>query len=222
MPRVARGLADGLIYHIINRGNGRQQVFHKEQDYRAFLERMEESIRRYSVKLYAHCLLSNHFHLLVSPERADDLSKWMQWFMTSHVRRYHRHYGTTGHVWQGRFKSFIVQDDSHLITVARYIEGNPVRAAIVPSSIDWPWSSHVDRVNKKEGMLSRLPVELPENWTKYVDEPMTDNELEKLRRSVNRQTPYGEEGWQMKIGSLLGLASTLNPRGRPRKAGQEK
>ena len=222
MPRVARGLADGLIYHIINRGNGRQQVFHKEQDYRVFLERMEESIRRYSVRLYAHCLLSNHFHLLVSPERADDLSKWMQWFMTSHVRRYHRHYGTTGHVWQGRFKSFIVQEDSHLITVARYIEGNPVRAAIVPSAMDWPWSSHGDRVNGKEGMLCRLPVALPGKWTQFVDEPMTDSEMEKLRRSVHRQTPYGEEEWQMKISSMLGLASTLNPRGRPRKAGREK
>ncbi len=222
MPRVSRGLADGLIYHIINRGNGRQDVFHKEQDYRSFLERMEESVRRYSIKLYAYCLLANHFHLLVSPVRADDLSKWMQWFMTSHVRRYHKHYGTSGHVWQGRFKSFIVQDDANLITGTRYIEGNPVRVAIVSSAMDWRWSSHCDRVNEKEGMLSQLPVKLPCDWTKYVDEPITDNELEKLRRSVNRQTPYGEEGWQLKIGSLLGLASTLNPRGRPRKTGREK
>lgn len=75
---------------------------------------------------------------------------------------------------------------------------------------------------QKEEMLSQLPVKLPCDWTKYVDEPMTDNELDKLWRSVNRQTPYGEEGWRLKIGSMLGLASTLNPRGRPRKTGLEK
>jgi hypothetical protein len=77
-------------------------------------------------------------------------------------------------------------------------------------------------VNGKDGMLSQLSTELPDNWTKFVDEPMTDNELEKLRRSVNRQTPYGEECWQIKIGNLFGLASTLNPRGRPKKVGHKK
>ena len=178
---------------------------------------MEESIRRYSIKLYAYCLLTNHFHILVSPEKADDLSKWMQWFMTSHVRRYHTHYGTTGHVWQGRFKSFIVQEDSHLLTAVRYIEGNPVRAGMVNSAAAWFWSSHSDRINGIEKTLSRLPIELPPDWTSYVDEPLTDKELEKLRKSVNRQAPYGEEEWQIRISVALGLGSTLKSRGRPRK-----
>ena len=222
MPRVARGLADGLIYHIINRGNGRQQVFHKDQDYLAFVELLKGALQRFPVSLYAFCLIPNHFHLLVAPEAAEDLSKLMQWLMTSHVRRYHQHYRTSGHIWQGRFKSFIVQDDSHLLTVVRYIEGNAVRAGLVPSSIQWKWSSHYERVGGVREILSGLPIALPDDWTKYVDEPQTDSELEKLRRSVNRQTPYGGEEWQIRISNKLGLAATMNPRGRPRKAEEEK
>jgi len=222
MPRVARGLADGLIYHIINRGNGSQEVFHKDQDYQVFVELLKEAMQRFCVRLYAYCLMPNHFHLLVAPESADDLSKLMQWFMTSHVRRYHRHYGTNGHIWQGRFKSFIVQDDSHLLTVVRYIEGNAVRAGLAPSATQWKWSSHSERVGDASEILSCLPITLPDDWTKYVDESQTDRELEKLRRSVNRQTPYGGEEWQIRISNNLGLRSTMNPRGRPKKAGEEK
>ena len=217
MPRVCRGLADGFYYHIINRGNGCQEVFHKDQDYRSFLKLLLESIQRYPVRLHAYCLMANHFHLLVSPERAEDLSKWMQWLMTSQVRRYHKHFGSSGHVWQGRFKSFIVQEDSHLVTVVRYIEGNPVRAGIVSSATGWAWSSHNDRINGLRNHLSQLPIALPGEWTKYVDEPLTATELEKLRKSVNRQAPYGEEKWQERIGIAFGLGFTMKPRGRPRK-----
>jgi len=217
MPRVRRGLADGFYYHIINRGNGRQEVFPKDQDYRPFLKLVFESLQRYPVRLHAYCLMANHFHLLVSPDKAEDLSKWMQWLMTSLVRRYHKHFGTSGHVWQGRFKSFIVQEDSHLVTVARYIEGNPVRAGIVSSAAGWRWSSHNDRINELRSTLSQLPIALPDEWTKYVDEPLTTTELEKLRKSVNRQAPYGEEEWQESISVVFGLGSTMQPRGRPRK-----
>lgn len=72
-----------------------------------------------------------HFHLLVQPAESEDLSKWMRWLMTSHVRRYHRHYGSSGHIWQGRFKSFVVEGDNHLLTAMRYVEGNPVQAGMV-------------------------------------------------------------------------------------------
>ena len=77
--------------------------------------------------------------MVIRPNQAEELSKWMQWLMTSHVRRYHRHYGTSGHIWQGRFKSFIVQEDIHLLMVLRYVEGNPVRAGLVNSAKEWLW-----------------------------------------------------------------------------------
>jgi len=124
MPRIPRGLVDGFIYHVINRGNGRQKVFHKEQDYEAFINLMEEAKGRHPVKILAYCLIPNHFHMVLKPEKAEDLSKFMQWSMTSHVRRYHRHYGTTGHVWQGRFKSFVIREDNHLLTVLEGEKGD--------------------------------------------------------------------------------------------------
>ena len=216
MPRVARGLADGLIYHIINRGNGRQQVFHTDGDYRSFAELMAEASERYPVKVLAWCIMPNHFHLLVSPERADDLSRWMQWFMTSHVRRYHRFYNSSGHVWQGRYKSFIVQEDTHLLTVMRYIEGNPVRAQIAPSAKDWNWSSHRGRTGASDTCVEKVPIELPADWTDYVDQPLTEGELGRLQNSMQRQTPFGSPPWQMKICGELGLESTLKPKGRPK------
>lgn len=222
MPRVARGLADGHFYHIINRGNCRQRVFHKSEDYQAFIELMKEATERHAVAVYAYCLMPNHYHLLVSPERAEELSAFMQWFMTSHVRRYHSHYRTSGHVWQGRYKSFIVQEDAHLLAVARYIEANPVRAGLVSSSAEWQWSSHNSRAAGDMRLLRELPVKLPQAWTEYVDLPQTESELERLQQSLNRQTPYGSPGWQERIVKTLGLSSTMNPRGRPRKWGQEK
>ena len=222
MPRVARGLADGLIYHIINRGNGRQQVFHTEGDYRCFVDLMAEGRERYPVKLLAWCLMPNHFHRLVSPERGEDLSRWMQWVMTSHVRRYHRLYQSSGHVWQGRYKSFVVQNDTHLLTVARYIEGNPVRANLVTSSKNWSWSSHREQIKGARNSIDGLPIALPEDWNSYVDQPLAVTEMERLKRSMQRQAPFGSPPWQTQICQELGLESTLAPKGRPRKWGQEK
>ncbi|NOX96890.1 MAG: transposase [Nitrospirae bacterium] len=218
MPRIARGLTDGFIYHVLNRGNGKQEIFHKDQDYKGFVELIEEAKSRYSVKILAYCLMPNHFHLVVMPIQAEELSKYMQWLMTSHVRRYHTCYGTSGHVWQGRFKSFMIQEDRHLLTVLRYVEGNPVRANLVKSAKDWMWSSNRESVGKNlHFLIDKLSIELPQDWGRYIDEPLTANELAKLSESTNRGSPYGTPIWQMKVSKDLGLESTLRPRGRPRK-----
>ena len=121
----------------------------------------------------------------------------MQWLMTSHVRRYHQHYRTSGHVWQGRFKSFIVQEDVYLLTVARYIAGNPLRAGLVTSARDWQWSSHGESCGAVERSLTHpLPVSLPNDWAAFVNAALTQQELEKLQRSVDRQAPFGHRDWE--------------------------
>jgi len=218
MPRIVRGIGDNIVYHVINRGNGRQEVFYKEQDYEAFMRLLKEAKERYPVKIFGYCLMPNHFHMVVNPERGEELSRWMQWLMTSHVRRHHRHYESSGHVWQGRFKSFMIQEDSHLLMALRYVEGNPVRAGLVSSAKDWRWSSHRERVEKRSNMLlDEVPIDLPEAWNRYVDEPFTGKEIEKIRQSVNRQSPYGDNEWQMGICREYGLGSTLRGRGRPKK-----
>jgi putative transposase len=223
MPRVARGLADNFVYHVLNRGNGQQEVFCKDRDYEAFIDLMKQAKERYSVKIFAYCLMPNHFHMVVMPDKGEQLSRWMQWLMTSHVRRYHRHHGSSGHIWQGRFKSFIIEQDEHLLTVLRYVEGNPVRAGLVESAKEWPWSSHNERIHKSHSsFIADVPIELPADWDRYVDRPLTEKELERLRQTVGRQSPYGETEWQIKIAKELGLESTTRARGRPKKGGDDK
>ncbi|ACH39482.1 transposase, Y1_Tnp domain-containing [Citrifermentans bemidjiense Bem] len=218
MPRIARGLNDGFIYHVLNRGNSREEVFHKQGDYYSFVKLLTESMEQFDVRIFAYCLMPNHFHILVEPEKGEALSKFMQWLTTCHVRRYHQHYGTSGHVWQDRFKSFIVQNDVHLLTVARYIEGNPVRAGLVKSAKDWRWSSHRDRLKGAgNGTISDLPIALPDAWSSYTDLPLTSIELEKLRKSVAKRAPFGEEEWVHKTSEQHGLSSTLKGQGRPKK-----
>jgi len=217
MPRISRGLAKNSIYHVINRGNGGQTVFRKDKDYEVFAEMMEEAKLRYAVKLFAYCLMPNHFHMVLMPDEAQNLSKWMQWLMTSHVRRYHQHYGTSGHVWQGRYKSFLIQKDSHLLAVLKYVESNPLRVGLASSAREWLWSSHLESLGKRPSLLiDEVPIELPKDWGKFVDEPMTEKELEKLRQSVNRQSPYGDSFWQVQVSKEFGLESTIRPRGRPK------
>lgn len=214
MPRTNRALVDNCFYHLINRGNGRQQIFHKDGDYSTFMDVLLPERGKYGVKLLAWCLMPNHFHLLVQPSEADQLNKWMQWLMTTHVRRYHKHYGTSGHVWQGRYKSFIIQSDDHLLTVVRYIEANPVRATLTPTARQWPWSSHQGRNAATEELRpDPLPINLPEDWTAFVDKPFTDAEVEKVRNSVNRQTPFGNERWRDEMCLIMGLESTVRRRG---------
>ena len=219
MPRTARASRGGYVYHVLNRGNGRQDVFHKEGDFAAFVQLMAEANERLSMRLTGYCLMSNHFHLVLWPHEDGDLSRWMQWLLTSHVRRYHRHYHGSGHVWQGRFKAFPIQDDEHYWTVLRYVERNPLRAGIVTRSQDWEWSSLKPTTRSHpDGLLSDGPLAKFRGWTNYVNGIESAGELAALRRSMIRGAPYGDENWQHKTAKLLGLESSLRPRGRPRKA----
>ena len=218
MPRVSRCLVNDFTYHVLNRGNGKKRVFHKHQDFLSFIELMKEAKKRLPINIYAYCLMPNHFHFVLKSSQASNLSKWIHWLLTVHSRRYHHYYKTCGHIWQGRFKSFMIQNDEHLIKVLRYVEGNAVRAGLVFSAKDWPWSSHKQRISEEtEKIIDIPPVELPSDWTSYVDEPLTSKELLDLRQSVNHQFPYGDNKWKKKISQQLGLAYTFKPRGRPRK-----
>jgi putative transposase len=141
----------------------------------------------------------------------------MQWLLTSHVRRHHRVHRTTGHVWQGRFKAFPIEDDDHLLTVLRYVEQNPLRAKLVRRAENWRWSS-VGAGGSAAGLeLHDGPFPRPADWLRFVNEPQIEAELESLRRSVLRGAPFGKESWVKETAVRLGLESSLRPRGRPRK-----
>ena len=215
MPRTARASVGGLCYHVINRGNGRAEVFRKPEDYAAFLQLLRLAMARVPMRILGYCLMGNHFHLALWPRHDGELSTFMQWLLTAHVRRYHGHYHSSGHVWQGRFKAFPIQQDAHLLTVLRYIERNPLRAGLVARAEDWLWSS-VRARGGELGLVTPSPVPLPKDWVAWVNAPMTDAEVAALRHSVNRGTPFGEEGWARRTAKRLGLEASLRPRGRPR------
>jgi putative transposase len=208
----------GLAYHVLNRGNGRATLFHKDADYRAFCDLLATATAKFPVALLGFCIMPNHFHLVLQPHTPEALSMMMQWWLTSHVRRYHRHYHSSGHVWQGRFKSFPIQQDAHLLTVLRYVLLNPVRAGLVPHATQWPWSS----LNPAYPPAP-WPVAPPDDWAlRWLATPLPEDDLTQLRTCVNRQAPFGASDWMTRIATALGLESTLRPRGRPQKSFPEK
>jgi len=220
MPRTARASQGGYCYHVLNRGNARRTVFHKDGDFAAFLKLLAQAGERVPIRLLAFCLMPNHFHLAVWPIHDGDLSNYMMWLMTAHVRRYHKHYHSSGHVWQGRFRAHPIQEDDHLLAVLRYIERNPLRAGLVPRAEDWRWSSASSP--RPEGLIiDPGPVIRPTNWLQLVNQPQTEAEVKALRESLRRGRPYGAEPWQIETAERLGLESSLRPRGRPRKPAEQ-
>jgi len=211
LPRISRGLADGEIYHIINRGNRRAEVFHEEEDYDRFITLLKEAKKTNSVKIYAFALMPNHFHLVVEPKKAEDLSKFMQWLLTSYVRFYNKTYKTSGHLWQGRYKSFIVQKDNYLLTLLNYVVQNPQRANLK----EWKF---VSSKYKDSILIDKLPIEIPDDWDSFVSKV----EKERIENSIERQSPYGEDNWREEICETYDIVSTIRARGRPKKKNNEK
>jgi putative transposase len=217
MPRTARASIGRICYHVLNRGNARQDVFHEDEDYQGFTELIGDACERVPMRVLAWCLMSNHFHLVLWPHADGEISRWMQWLLTSHVRRYHSKYKSSGHVWQGRFKAFPVQHDQHLLTVLRYVESNPLRDGLVRRSEAWPWSSLAAlRRSAVPSFLHRGPVPRQDDWVRWVNRPQNEAELAALRTSVERGAPFGSERWQKRTARRMGLEFTLRPRGRPR------
>ena len=228
MPRAARQTPGGLVYHVLNRGVGRMTLFDDDEDYGAFERALAQTLEAISgVRLLGYCLMPNHWHLVVRPVGDDNLSRFMQRLTTRHVRRWlaHRHEIGTGPVYQGRFKSFPIQTDEHLLTVLRYVERNALRAGLVETAEDWRWGSLWRWANRRlastQGAeapaLSPWPVERPRRWAALVNDALTEAELAALRTSANRGRPYGGERWAARIKKRLGLESAYRSRGRPRK-----
>ncbi len=240
MPRPLRIDPGDICYHVINRGNGGATVFRKPEDFAAFTRVLSLACEFIDVRILAWCLMPNHFHLVLWPRKKGALSRWMQWVTTCHVRRYHRHYHGSGHVWQGRYKAFAAQGDKHLLAVLRYVERNPVRAGLTAKAQDWPWSSArfsgsrlvaglaengatesgIDTPRPARPLQEYLvpgPVKRPKPWLTFVNRVEDAAELLRLRVAVNRGKPYGDRNWETTMAKKLGLQSTLRPRGRPPK-----
>ncbi|MCG3183568.1 MAG: hypothetical protein ICCCNLDF_01672 [Planctomycetes bacterium] len=184
--------------------------------------------------------MTNHFHLELWPRRDGDLQAFMQWAATCHVRRYHKHYKGSVHVWQGRYRSFPIEPGGHLLSVLRYVERNPVRAGMVAKAQDWlysgsgggqaPFPSGKLRRPEKEPdpgepdpfplahWLVEGPTPRPQPWLRFVNREEEAEQLAKLRECVNRGSPFSDDPWRKNAARKLGLESTIRPRGRTKKA----
>lgn len=212
-----------MVFHVLNRGVGRQRLFDKPADYVAFEELVEETLDKVAMRVCAYCLMPNHWHFVLWPEHDGDLAAFMQRLTVTHVTRWQKHRRRVGegHVYQGRFKSFPVQTDEYFYQVVRYAERNALRANLVERAEDWQWSSLCRREHgtpDDRRWLSTWPLSRPREWLKYVNEPQTEAELDALRRSVTRGQPFGSPQWTAATAKHLGLESTIRTRGRPKKS----
>ena len=225
MPRTARAIKAGLVYHVLNRGNGRLRLFRKDDDFEAFERVLGEGLERYPVDLLTYCLMSNHWHLVLRPRTDEGLGRLVGWVGVTHVRRHHEHYRTRGggHLYQGRFKSFPVEEEVYFLRLCRYVEANAARAGLVKRAEDWPWGGlHARRNRGKPFTLADWPVDRPRNWTAAVNEPPSDEDRAAIQTSIQRGRPLGTPAWVQKTARRLGLEFTLRNPGRPRqKRGNE-
>ncbi len=220
MARATRAVETGVIYHVLNRGNGRMTLFHKDEDFLAFEKVLGQGLEHWPVDLLTYCLMGNHWHLLLRPRQDGALSRLMGWIGVTHVRRHHAHFHTRGggHLYQGRFKSFPVQDDRHFLTVSRYIEANAVRAGLIDDAAKWPWGGFAARRAKgKSFSMASWPVDRPRDWRELLNDEIGEDDLNGLRHSVNRGRPFGSAEWVEQTARRLNLLSTLRDPGRPRK-----
>ena len=199
------------------------RIFRKAGDYEAFERVLAEGLERYPIDLLTYCLMPNHWHLVVRPRTDEALGRWMGWVGVTHVRRHHEHYHTRGggHLYQGRFKSFPVAEDEHFLALCRYVEANPLRAALVERAEDWRWCGLWRRANGGEELpLTVWPVERSRKWVAHVNLALNQEQIDGIRLCVERGRPLGPETWVRQTAARLGLDFTLRGPGRPRKTSE--
>ncbi len=244
MPRGPRITFDNALFHIVNRGNARQEIFHEPADFDKFAYILACYKDKFGFKMYHCCLMPNHIHFLWEIPKAEILSKAMQGITLSYTRFHHAKYKQVGHFWQGRFKNVLVEKESHAMHIGGYIEKNPVRAGLVKKPDDWKWSSFrfyamgepwgawiVGEDSKKKWVdlidsdsfyeeLGDNPIERQKNYLNFIGR--IDDDAMKKELSFQNRVAIGSENFRKNtIERLNKLGIVTNPktkkRGRPRK-----
>ncbi len=222
MPRMNRVAVGGVVYHVLNRSNGRVQIFNTVEEYKHFESLLLEGIQLVGMRLLAYCIMPNHWHLVLYPIHDTDMSEFMRWVTTTHVRQ--RRVMTKsvgeGHLYQGAYKSFPVEEDKYLRDLIRYVEQNPLRSKLVERAEDWQWSSLHRRLrNTKEDqkLLAPPPTELPSNYLESVNTLLSKTTLDTIRHSIGKGTPYGNCAWVDAMVDEYNMGSTIRGVGRPKK-----
>lgn len=220
MARILRLDKAGLVYHVINRANERKKIFESSRDYVAFEKLIFEAWARTCMRIYSYSIMPNHWHFVVSPIRDGDLCSFFRWLTLSHTQYYRKLTGTVGcgHLYQGRYKSFVVASDGHFLKLCKYVERNALRAGLVKKAEFWRWSSLHKRTygdEKSKQFLSKWPVRTPLNYSEWVNDDEEKSALRKIENSIKRSAPLGEGNWIRKVAEQFGLKSTIEKVGRP-------
>ena len=212
----------GYAYHVLNRAVARDRIFCKDEDYAAFEKILAEVHERLATRMLGYCLMPNHWHLVLWPKKDGELSEFMRLVTVTHTQRWHAHYHSSGSgpLYQGRFKSFPIERDEHLLAVLRYVERNPLRAKLVERAEMWPWCSLARYRGAQTPPwllpVTDWPVARRADWLTWVNRPQSQKELDALHTCIKRGRPFGSERWVSRTVKALGLESTMRPRGRQR------
>lgn len=228
MARLARVEAAGYPHHIIQRGNNRQAIFVDAADHQRYLALLQDIAATEAVAIHAYVLMTNHVHLLVTPENVGGISRLMQALGRRYVRWFNDRHGRTGTLWEGRFRSTVIEADRHFLACMRYIELNPVRAGISATPDDYRWSSGAHHVGKRLDpvisdhslfwALGNTPFERQSAYRQLMDEPIRAELLDEIRRATNRGWALANiESRDVAEAASIANAVPLRRPGRPRK-----
>ena len=227
MARLPRYYIKDQPQHIIQRGNNREPIFAANEDYLFYIECLQEAAKRHDLSIHAFVLMTNHVHLLASPQSVDSIPKTLQSVGRRYVQYFNHSYKRTGTLWEGRYKATVIDSDKYLLTCMRYIELNPVRAGMVEHPRDYNWSSYVaNGEGKKNAQLTKhyLYQQLGVNETERVSayqqlfqSTIADIELETIRESTNKGWCLGNDLFKEKVEHLSERQAKPKPKGRPKK-----
>ena len=205
MARLARVIVPGLPHHITQRGNRRQQTFFGTDDYRAYLGLMAEWCRRHEVAVWAYCLMPNHVHMIAVPRHEAGLRRAIGESHRRYSLRVNRREGWTGHLWQGRFASFPL-DERHLLAAARYVELNPVRAGLVRGPARWTWSSARAHLSGEDDRLVRVAplLDAVGDWRAFLAGGLDEADLAAIRKHERTGRPLGSDAFLARLERKLG------------------
>lgn len=228
MARLPRLSLPGCAQHVIQRGNNREACFYDEADYKAYLSFLKDSASKYQVAIHAFVLMTNHVHLLVSPAETQGVSRMMQALGRRYVQYFNHCHGRTGTLWEGRYKSTLVDTENYLLTLYRYIELNPVRAAMVTHASEYPWSSYqANALGKPIQLLSphALYRQLGESdsarqaaYRALFRGRMLERDLAEIREATNKAWVLGDERFKAQIEAKTGRRTVPRGRGGDRKS----
>ena len=225
MPRNPRPDLAGIPQHIVQRGNNRQACFFAETDYTCYLTQLRGSSVRYGCRIHAYVLMTNHVHLLATPEEVGAVSRMMQLLGRQYVGHVNGRYRRSGTLWEGRFKSSLVDTQRYLLACYRYIELNPLRAAMVASPADYRWSSyHANALGGDDPLVTPHPEYLDlgksrearrKAYRGLFDEVLDEETINEIRRYLDQQKALGSNRFRQAIEQALGRCMTWRPAHRP-------